>query len=134
MKKIKTPPKIVIELGLWNNVTYANGEPVSQIASWNTKGTKYIPARDFFAYYREDIRQEAKKIALDITRKFNAGQDITTDVNIMGIQGANILRNAITDLREPPNAPSTIRQKKSSNPLIDTGLMRQAVTWKIKDE
>lgn len=37
----------------------------------------------------------------------------------------------IRDLDTPPNAPATIARKKSSNPLIDTGSMRQKVTWKV---
>lgn len=37
----------------------------------------------------------------------------------------------ITDLKDPPNAPSTIRKKGSSNPLIDTGNLRQSVTYSV---
>jgi hypothetical protein len=135
MKKIniKTPPSVGIEIGLWNNLTYDSGVSVSQVANHNVHGTKNIPARDFFSYYIDKIREEGKKRDVEIVRKFNRGQDINTDINIIGIQVANILREAITDLRDPPNAPSTILTKKSSNPLIDTGKMRQAVTWKIKN-
>lgn len=31
-----------------------------------------------------------------------------------------------------PNAPSTIRKKKSDKPLIDTGRMRQSVKYVIR--
>jgi hypothetical protein len=31
----------------------------------------------------------------------------------------------------PPNSPVTIALKGSSKPLIDTGEMRGAVTWKV---
>lgn len=37
----------------------------------------------------------------------------------------------IRDLDIPANAPATVARKKSSNPLIDTGSMRQKVTWKV---
>lgn len=37
----------------------------------------------------------------------------------------------ITDLRDPPNAPYTIKKKGSDNPLIDTGSMRSSVTYKV---
>ncbi len=36
----------------------------------------------------------------------------------------------IKDVKSPSNAASTIKQKGSANPLIDTGNMRQAVTHK----
>lgn len=35
------------------------------------------------------------------------------------------------DLKDPPNAPSTIRRKESSNPLIDTGQLKDSVTWRV---
>ena len=32
-----------------------------------------------------------------------------------------------------PNAPNTIKQKGSSQPLIDTGRMRNSVSHKVED-
>ncbi len=37
----------------------------------------------------------------------------------------------MVDLKTPPNAPSTIRRKGSSNPLIDTGQLKDSITWKV---
>jgi len=37
------------------------------------------------------------------------------------------IRRKITQLKTPPNAPSTIAKKGSTNPLIDSGQMRQSV-------
>lgn len=37
----------------------------------------------------------------------------------------------ITSLRSPPNSPVTIALKGSSNPLIDSGEMRQSVSFKV---
>ena len=53
-------------------------------------------------------------------------------LSIVGeVARADIIQS-ITDLKAPPNAESTIKQKKSTNPLIDTGLMRRSVTYKVK--
>ncbi|QKN86312.1 neck protein [Yersinia phage vB_YenM_636] len=41
------------------------------------------------------------------------------------------VKNAIVSLRTPPNAESTIKQKGSSNPLIDTGQMVNEVRWEF---
>ena len=49
----------------------------------------------------------------------------------VGLVGQGIIQRQIVLLREPPNAPSTIENKGSSNPLINLGFMRQSVTWKI---
>ena len=37
----------------------------------------------------------------------------------------------MVDLKTPPNAPSTIARKGSSNPLIDTGQLKDAITWRV---
>jgi hypothetical protein len=37
----------------------------------------------------------------------------------------------MVDLKTPPNAPSTIAHKGSSNPLIDTGQLKDAITWQV---
>ncbi|SFU71067.1 hypothetical protein [Alicyclobacillus macrosporangiidus] len=43
--------------------------------------------------------------------------------------------NWFTDPRNgwPPNAPSTIKAKGSDRPLIDTGEMRKAITWVVRE-
>ena len=38
----------------------------------------------------------------------------------------------IVEVKTPANAISTVVNKKSSNPLIDTGHMRQSIRWEIK--
>ena len=52
-------------------------------------------------------------------------------LNRLGIVAAGAVQKYMTDLKTPPNAPSTIKQKGSSNPLIDTGALRQSVTYSI---
>ena len=47
------------------------------------------------------------------------------------IDTANL--EAITEIKNPPNAAGTISAKGSANPLMDTGLMRQSVTWAVAD-
>jgi hypothetical protein len=53
-------------------------------------------------------------------------------LNKLGILAQGDIQQEITDLRDPPNAPATIKAKGSSNPLIDTGEMRSKVTWQVK--
>lgn len=51
----------------------------------------------------------------------------------LGVLAQGDIQMEITALSSPPNTPSTIARKGSSNPLIDTGAMRGAVTWKLDD-
>lgn len=51
-----------------------------------------------------------------------------------GTMGSSAVKDEITSPGTPfaPNAPFTIAKKKSSHPLIDTGVMRAAVTHKVR--
>lgn len=49
----------------------------------------------------------------------------------IGVIAVGKVQQYIVDLRTPPNTPATIKAKGSSNPLIDTGALRQSVTYKI---
>lgn len=53
---------------------------------------------------------------------------------LMELLGAKIvsdIQKKIKDIDDPPNAASTIAQKSSSSPLIDTGGLRMRVTYKV---
>jgi len=51
--------------------------------------------------------------------------------DIVGLQAANDIKKGVVsgDGIPPPLKPETIRRKKSSRPLVDTGRMIGAVTW-----
>jgi len=51
----------------------------------------------------------------------------------IGVVAVAAVQGYMTELNAPPNAPSTIAKKGSSNPLIDTGALRQSITYKIEN-
>ena len=51
----------------------------------------------------------------------------------LGILAQGDIQAEITALASPPNSPVTVALKGSSNPLIDTGEMRGAVTYKVDE-
>lgn len=53
-----------------------------------------------------------------------------------GLLAQNLARAWFTDPRNqwPPNSPETIRRKGSENPLIDTGSLRKAITYVVKED
>lgn len=67
--------------------------------------------------YLETIREGVKE-----------GLDSKRIMVRVGVEAEGAVRQYITDLDSPPNAPATIRKKGSSSPLIDSGNMRQSVT------
>jgi len=54
-------------------------------------------------------------------------------VQKLGIRVQGDVQASITSLTSPANSPVTIKRKRSSKPLIDTGEMRQAVTFKVEE-
>lgn len=66
-----------------------------------------------------------------IEKTLSDGGTMTQALNKVGVVAVGKVQKYMTDLRTPPNAPSTIKKKGSSNPLIDSGALRQSVTYKI---
>ena len=115
-----------LQVGFFESAKYPNGIQVASVAFFNEFGTLKIPMRPFF---RNAINDNTKKwfaslqqlIAYDNARALDrVGEIVRSDIV-----------NSITNLRTPPNSEATIKRKGSSNPLIDTGLLRRSVTYKV---
>lgn len=50
---------------------------------------------------------------------------------VMGLKISSDVQDRIVSLRDPPNAPGTVASKKSSNPLIDSGRLRQSISFEV---
>jgi len=118
---------------------YPDGTSVVDVAFWNNYGTKNeeggvaIPARRFMDIAGKKSTLELGNVIKKLIPKVNDGKIKFKDVaEIVGQKAVAIFKREITELSEPPNAPATIAKKGSSNPLIDTGLMRQTVTFDIR--
>lgn len=121
-----------IDVGFLSSAKYSNGTQVAAVAYYNNFGTINIPARPFFSkcvarntnkwlFTLSDMLKKNRKNELNV----NSCLDMLGNVIVSDIQ------ESITQLREPPNTEQTIKQKDSSNPLIDTGLMRKSVAYRI---
>ncbi|WP_244651263.1 hypothetical protein [Rhizobium sp. CFBP 8762] len=113
-----------------------------QKAVWNEFGTKGgasgggwggpIPERPFM---RNSMRENQSKYGSALkasAAKILRGETNTKQVlSKLGILAQGDIQEEITSLASPPNSPVTIALKGSSNPLIDSGEMRGAVTWKV---
>lgn len=117
-----------IEVGFFVGSTYKNGKDVTEIAKKNNEGIK-VPKREFMI----PATNKASNKTINITvNSIAGGMDEKQALSKAGIMFKNAIQREITNLKEPPNAESTILKKGSSNPLINTGLMRSKVEWKFK--
>ena len=119
-----------VEVGFFKGThTYPNGKDVTTVARDNDQGTKRIPERPFMI----PAGNKAANKTINITvGSIAGGMDEQQALSKAAIMFKNAIQREITNLKEPPNAESTILKKGSSNPLIDTGLMRSKVEWKFK--
>ncbi len=103
---------------------------VATVAAWNEFGNRAgVPERPFM---RRAIKR-AEDGAKAIIRRHAAGKGKPTRAMAeeLGAYMASMIQREITDLKDPPNAPSTIERKGSSNPLMDTEWMRKNVGWNV---
>lgn len=133
-KKLKenfTKPLPAVYVGLWNSVRYPDGTSVADVAFFNAFGTKKIPSRNFL----EESILPCKKILLNfipsIIHSLANDKDVYRWYRRIGVSGAAVMKNVILTHEWTPNAESTVVRKKSSRPLVDTGLLVRSVTFEI---
>lgn len=81
-------------------------------------------------YYKAEIAKElgiAAKAAMD-------GQDVRSRLSSVGMLAQARVQDWFTNPANgwAPNAATTIKRKGSAQPLIDTGALRQAITYVVK--
>jgi hypothetical protein len=111
-----------------------SGEPatVPQIASFQEFGTTRIPERSFLRSTVDEKTDDWVRFTNRLLKRLTAlVMDVPQVLNLLGVRMQSDVQKKIRALRTPPNAPSTIARKKSSNPLIDTGRLIQSVTYQV---
>ena len=102
------------------------------IAIWNEYGTRRIPSRPFLriAAEKNDWAKLAQQVGgrvIDGTMAAEQGLDLIGNKMVGDIQQVIGNRSLLA-----PNAPATVRRKGSDAPLIDTGQLRQAISFEVR--
>jgi hypothetical protein len=91
-----------------------------------------IPERSFL---RSTVIEKKKLINEFVAKQFiefiGAKQSLNQSLNRIGLLVVSMVQQKIRKGPFKANAPSTIRQKKSSRPLINTGRMRQSISHEL---
>lgn len=91
-----------------------------------------IPERSFI---RSTFDHQEKDWSDYVTRLLNQliGNKITAKelFEKLGIRIQKDIQKTIREISDPPNVSLTTKNKGSSNPLVDTGRLRQSVTFKV---
>lgn len=124
--------------------TRKNKEPINnaQLLFIHTNGSplKHIPARPVVEPAIEASDNKASinrgmKIAAEAALD-GKPQQVKQGLRLAGMDAQSRVKAWFTDPRNgwAPNAPGTIRRKKSDKPLIDTAQMRNAIVYVLRDE
>jgi len=111
---------------------YEDGTTVAEVAAFNEFGTSDMPSRPFMRQMGETRREEIKQMMEDALETILKGADEEQVFTRIGIKGKAMMQEQIVNGDYAPNAESTIRQKGSDKPLIDTGQMRQSVNYVVR--
>lgn len=104
------------------------GISTALVAAANHFGTKRIPARPFLD---KGVEREKATIASDIAKTLAAGKSPEEAIERAALLAVRGVQKQIDETLSPPNSKETIARKGSSHPLIDTGNMRQSISYKL---
>lgn len=92
-------------------------------------GNERIPSRPFL---RQTLAENQEKYTALFVKLFESGVSIDQIYEQIALIAQGDAQQNIVNGKWTANAPSTIKRKKSSKPLIDTGKLRQSVKGIVK--
>lgn len=112
------------------------GTLIAEYACYNEFGTKNIPARSFIG---STCDEQSKKWDAQIDKIVgkvieDSSANVEQLIGLLGEQIVGDIKEKITSNIPPPLSPPTIKRKKSSRTLIDTGIMRNSIKFEIIDK
>lgn len=118
-----------VKIGYLANSTYPDGTSVALVGALNEWGTSRMPARPAI---RNMIRSKSAdwptSLAAILQHNHN---DVPLSLQLLGEGIKGQWQASIRDLTDPPLAPSTVKRKGFSKPLIDTGHLLNSVAVEV---
>ena len=118
-------------VGFEGDKTYPDGTPVASVAAHNEFGDSRTPARPFMKQSLERNKSQLTSFLGDVISAVANGEETAEGgLDLIGQLGKEYIQDTIENGDFVSNSPYTVAQKGSDRPLIDTGLMRDSVTYK----
>lgn len=136
MQQLSQLGKLEVKIGYQGGENYheEDGKKVDllDIAMWNELGTVNTPSRPFMRDAVDKNQSQINSFLAEQKNDLMRGASAQQVLGKIGVFMKGLVQDQIVSGSFAPNAPSTIAKKGSSQPLIDTGLMRQAVNYEVK--
>lgn len=120
-----------VKVGVQAGEDSQDGVDIVDIAIFNEYGTASVPERPFMRNAAEKYRADTAKVMGHLARKVEEGTDPATALDTLGQWYQSRLQEHIRSGEFTPNAPSTIKRKGSSVPLIDKGRLVNSVRHEV---
>lgn len=123
--------------GVFVGIPEEQNKPVEEQAQFNLAslaavlefGNEHIPERPFL---RKTLIDNQEKYVQLFAELFQKGLPIETIYKQIALVAQGDVQQNMVEGSWTPNAPSTIKRKGSSKPLIDTGRLRQSIIGVVK--
>jgi hypothetical protein len=135
LKNMKDSDKVV-QVGFPSGIPHgSDGSSVAFIASVHEYGapSQGIPERPFLAVTIKNHKKDYSRLnKVSAVKLVNNQTNFDSALGLLGTMAQGHVQEYVANGDFAPLQPETILRKKSSKPLIDTGQMRQSVTWEIQ--
>ena len=116
------------KVGVQQGTTHESDGDISDmvlIAAFNEFGTDKIPSRPALRNSLDSNKEKIFAFSEKLLAGVMSGRLTTRQaLSALGEFQQSNMQKSITKLRDPANAPKTVKKKGSSNPLVDTGFYR----------
>lgn len=125
----------IVRIGWFNGVRYEDGVPVAMVARVNEFGVPgRIPARPFMRpVVHGKGPQLVEKLRNEYKQAIKDNRNTAKVLERFGIYVETLVRGQIMATVTPPNSPYTLRHKRGTHPLIDTGFMVETLTHQTEE-
>mgnify|MGYP004576747547 FL=1 len=107
-------------------------QPLAVIAAIHEFGLGDMPQRSFLRSAYDENLPMIDKMIQRVANGAVFGLGTNAALNQLGNVVQGMVQRKIVDGLFVPNSPATIKRKKSSKPLIDTGHLRQSIRYVIE--
>lgn len=100
--------------------------------TYNEMGTSTIPARSFIRSTADNKRKDWNALTDRLLQSvMDLKQSPMSALRKLGAQAQGDIKHTINTLRTPALKPATIKRKGSSKPLIEDGVMFNAIEYEV---
>lgn len=131
-QELKKLADMEVVVGFQEGQAYEDGTSMAEVAAYNEFGSSDTPARPFMKQSFEKREKELQAACNQVNTALSKGDTAEHALNQLGVITKGMVQEEIASGDFAPNAPSTVRQKGSEQPLIDTGTMRQSVNYVVR--